>query len=203
MAVGLEHLSWATVFAHVDIILKYAEELQAKGESAYAAILYDDVVRKTLATRAQRDDPNLVIPTEMAKVSTTLQESVETRLQLVLSSAGIAAAGKKASVASPETWQVASESALAKQMSAADALTKRAEAAARSLAGQQEELNRRQYALQQTGTTCAQDKGSNNGGVKGNGKRKQERAKAFFDRAKKKRNEGQQDNWHGKHGKWA
>ena len=62
----------------------------------------------------------------------------------------------------------AAESALAKTAAAAQAITKRAEAAANTMSKQQDELNRRQLAMMQVGWPMDGSKGK----AKGKGKEK-------------------------------
>ena len=58
-AVAMSHLSWPAVLSHVDVIMRMAEEARLACESPYVAILYDDLLRKTVSERAKRRDPEL------------------------------------------------------------------------------------------------------------------------------------------------
>ena len=125
--------------------MKMAEEARLAGESPYLAILYDDLLRKTVSERAKRRDPELDLDAEFVKVNKEIFQLAKSRLAHVLSAAGVTS--ERPSSSSGGRSFVGMESALAKQAAAADALTKKAEAAAKALARQQQEMDKRAATL--------------------------------------------------------
>ena len=178
VAVTLGHLSWPMVLSHVDVIMRMAEDCRMQNVSPYIAILYDDLLRKSIAQRAQRKDPDLKMDEIFKSCVKEIREAAQQRLSHVLAAAGLTMRGSSAQL--PQSEQaVAADGALAKQAASAEALQRRAEAAARSMATQQEELNRRQAAMR---NTKGGDNSAHDGGGKGNNSKKQEKSQRFFNK---------------------
>ena len=158
VVVAAEQFTWPTVLAHQSVVFRLAEEERVSGGSVLLAVLYDAIIRQQWANRALQCDPELNIPAAAQKLEKQVLMMARCRLDILLGS-GSAGSGLLrghgqdcglASSAAASTYRdsaVAAESAMAKSTSAAQALTKRAEQAAKSLAQQQEELNRRQAAI--------------------------------------------------------
>ncbi|CAE8721829.1 unnamed protein product, partial [Polarella glacialis] len=89
VAVGFGHLSWPQIISHVDVIMQPAEAELTKGRPAYAAFVYDDLVRKQFALRAEKKDPNLDIGNQIQTVNKELFEQVRQQLESVLTAAGM------------------------------------------------------------------------------------------------------------------
>ena len=158
-AVAMGHLKWPMVIAHIDVVCRISEECRSSGRSPFLAILYDDLLRRSVATRVQRKDPSIKLSTVFLTDVKPVREAAELRLAQTLQAAGLASQWNRTEPQGASGSSVAAEGALTKQASAAEALQRRAESASRALAAQQEELNRRQAAM----------KAANSGG-KGGGK---------------------------------
>ena len=138
----MKHLTWAIVTAHIDIVMRISEEASSAGASQYLAIVYDDLVRRDWAGRPMKRDPALNIPIEAMINSKEIYEVAKTRLSQVLDGAGVASesgAGQwKTQINSSgilaTSLHANAESSLAKQQAAAEAVTKRAEAATKAMA---------------------------------------------------------------------
>ena len=59
VAVATGQWTWAMVSCHIDTIMSIAEQERLSAGSALTAVLYDDLIRKSWATRSQRRDPSL------------------------------------------------------------------------------------------------------------------------------------------------
>ncbi len=158
--------------AHLDIIMRLAEEARAAGDSIFLPILYDQLLRKNLADRALKRDPELDIEAEFTKVNKEVLALARSRLAITLDAAGVK--DKSHQPHGAQGLVASTESVFAKQAAAAEALTRKAEQACRQMAQQQEGLERRRQALESAGKYFPQDQG------KGRGKaRKLERAFHF------------------------
>ena len=58
-------LTWAAVVAHVDVVMRIAEEARLPGGCQFLAILYDDLLRRSLSDRASKKDPELKLEFEL------------------------------------------------------------------------------------------------------------------------------------------
>ena len=150
-AVAMNHLSWATIIAHIDIITRLSEEARVAGKSQYLAILYDDLVRRDWASRAIKKDPALSISVEATVLNERIYEVAKTRLSQVLEGAGVRAEGNDSGADHNMAHVASAESVLAKQQAAAEAVTRRAESATRAMAKQQEQLEHRRVSLEANG----------------------------------------------------
>ena len=69
VAVSMSQITWPAVLAHMDVVMRMSEEARLSGDSPFVAILYDDLLRKTLSERAKRRDPELDLEGEFGKVN--------------------------------------------------------------------------------------------------------------------------------------
>ena len=157
-AVASEQLTWAIASAHMDVIMRISEEARASGNSQYLAILYDDLLRRDWANRAMKKDPALNISAESMVINREIFEIAKTRLSQVLEGAGVGAGqGNLSGPGNNLAYVASTESMLAKQQAAAEAVAKRAEAATRQLAKQQEQLEQRRVSLESNGRPFQND----------------------------------------------
>jgi hypothetical protein len=154
VATSLEQLTWSAVVAHVDVVMRIAEEARMKGDTPFVAVLYDDLLRRSFANRAEKRDPQLDIEAQSAKVNAEILILAKSRLLQVLGAVGLGDCGVPSSGASPAVT-VGTESVLAKQAAAAEALTRKAESAVRQMQKQQIQLDSRQAALESHGHPSA------------------------------------------------
>lgn len=140
--------------AHHATVLRLSEELRLTEGESIVAVLYDQLKRQQWAKRAAQKDPRLSIDEEASKIDEQVLLAARTRLELITkggmrqttdrtatSSAGLSSQGSYPAPA------LAAESALAKSVSAAQTITKRAEQAAKAMAAHQTELNKRGRAM--------------------------------------------------------
>ena len=164
-AVSMGHLNWATVMAHIDVVMRISEESRVAGASQYLAIIYDDLIRRDWAGRAIKRDPALNIPVEALIMNKEVFEVAKTRLSQVLEGAGVHDDGtskwrtqinSEGNLATAHQSSV--ESLLAKQQAAAEAVAKRAENATRQMAKQQEQMEYRRMSLETSGRSFQADR---------------------------------------------
>ena len=149
-AISCNQMTLTRLVTYFDMLAK----LHAENTALYAAqapfliILYDDLFRKQLAKRAHARDPDLSLDKSFRDVDKGILEGAKTRLQLVLQAAGVDSqkgSGSDRGLDRSSAAAVASanaESALAKQSAAAEAVERRANAAVRNLAKQQDSLQK-------------------------------------------------------------
>ena len=53
--------SWADVVAHVDVVAQLSEQQRLKGRPPFLAFVYEELMRKNWARRAEKGDPELNI----------------------------------------------------------------------------------------------------------------------------------------------
>ena len=145
MAVALGQLSWADIMCHMSIVFRMAEEERAMQGRQAVAVVYDHMVRHSWAQRALQGDPGLQLSKEVAKIDDQVMQAARTRLELLVRQGVVQE--KELATTSRAVSEAAAESALAKSSSAAEAVRKRAEAAARALARQQDEMEKKQRAM--------------------------------------------------------
>jgi hypothetical protein len=159
VAIAFGQLTLPAVLTYLNLVYQIVEEEKSSGNSAFLAILYDDMLRRDIAKRVERRDPTLVLIDEVQKVNMQIMQAARTRLGTVLENAGITKSKIEPgtslftqSASASSVGQLAAESALAKQSAAANALRVKAEQAARSLASQQCDLDARNAAMSASGT---------------------------------------------------
>ena len=149
-AVSSGQLTWSAVVAHVDGVMRMAEEARVAGKSQFVAILYDDLLRRSLAERAAKKDPLLNIETALTQINKEVLGLAESRLGQVMAAAGmnVGAGASNGAARGTEAALNSVESVMAKQSAAADALSRKAAQAVRHMAQQQETMERRRFALE-------------------------------------------------------
>ena len=68
------------VLSHANQMYKLAEEERISGTGPALAIIYDEVLRKSIATRAEWGDPSLDLMTAFGEVEKQVLEAARTRL---------------------------------------------------------------------------------------------------------------------------
>ena len=154
VAIAFNQMTLPVVLTYMNLIFQIVEEEKASGNSAYLAILYDDLLRRDFARRSERRDPTFVLLNEVQRVNKQIMQAARTRLGTVLETAGLVgiksepgASAFGGSSGSTSPAQLAAESALAKHSAAANALRVKAEQAAKALAAQQRDLDARSAAM--------------------------------------------------------
>ena len=161
-AVAMGQLSWPAVVGHIDVVTRVSEESRLGGDSAFLALLYDDLLRRSFADRALKRDPALNIETEIVTTNKEILELAKSRLKHTVEFAGIPDKAPQSHGYQPSNLCNSTDSVLAKQAAAADALTRKAENAVRHMVQQQEGLERRRLALESAGSQFTQDGGRHN-----------------------------------------
>ena len=187
-------LTWTHVHTYLALIVEMMEHQRLLGESQYLPILYDDLFRRQVAKRAEMKDPTLDFALIFATTDKTILALAKSRLEGVLRSPGVeeATPRKEKAIAVEGSTSSLTESILVRQQAAAEATTKRAEAATRALSKQQEELLKlsAQQASQSSGY-----KGSEKGSAR------QSKRQDFFKKAKESKQSNKWGKWQGKDGK--
>lgn len=178
VAVAVKQMNWPMALTHHATIMRLAEELRLTEGESIIAILYDQLRRQQWAKRAAQKDPKLSLAEEMGKVDEQILLAARTRLELITKKVGHDKGFSGSSASGSQdgfpAQALAAESALAKSVSAAQTITKRAEQAAKAMASHQEELNKRQMAMRQDGKgEQHKDKGNSKGKNARQAKRKQ------------------------------
>ena len=62
------------VLAHVDVINRIHEDSRAGGHSLFIPILYDDMIRRQLAERAAKGDPELDLLHDLSRINKDVLE---------------------------------------------------------------------------------------------------------------------------------
>ena len=166
VAVPMGQWTWSQSVTHCDTVARLWEE-EKHTSSSYTALLYDDMVRKSWARRAERCDPTFDMEVMTKVIDAPILAAARSRILMVLGAAGISDTGASTGtgqnqIARPD-GSVEQESALAKQTAAADALVRRASQATKELAKQQEALGKMTARIQMEG---AGDPGMSNRAVK-------------------------------------
>ena len=99
IAVSVSQLSWVSAIAHADVVAQIVETERAEGRSGYLAFFYDELLRRQLAARAAKSDPNLDILDSLSKLDRPLLEVARTRLDAALQAAGVHQKGGAAAMA--------------------------------------------------------------------------------------------------------
>ena len=178
VAVATSQLSWQSVLTHMDIVLQLVEQERMKGNPPFVAFLYDELLRKSWARRAEKGDPALDIPAEVKKVDKDILDIARHRLTEVMKATGLSE-GAGASRGSPPSS--ASDDAMSKQLAVSQMAQKQAERAARQLA------ETKQLILQQGRTMTAQNQNDEEAPEKLT--KKQIKSQKWFSKLKQRREE--------------
>ena len=198
-------MSWSMVIGHIDVVMRVSEETRAAGSNTFVAILYDELLRKSFAERAAKRDPALDLEAEFVKINKKVLRLAESRLAQVLAASGITSdigASRRPAVPA-EALATSTESVLAKQSAAADALTRKAEQTVRHMSQQQESMERRRSALESDGKPFGFNgggQGGSNGGQGGGNAAKKDRVRKWWIKPGKGRKGGKGGNKCGKGG---
>ena len=158
-AVATEQLDWCSAVAYHATLMRLAEQERLARSQGWVAIQYDVALRKSWSRRCQQCDPNLDIPAECVKINDEVLETVRTQIASAVSSSSSSAGPRGASSS-------AAESVLAKAGAAAQAITRRAEAASREMAKAEQSLALREDGLK-SATVGPGRKGGKDGWGKG------------------------------------
>ena len=152
-AVAAGQWTCAQGLAYVNVISSLVDKEQSAGRGPYLAFLYDEMLRRSVARRAEQCDPELVVAKQLVTVQKPILEQAEQRLSTVLAYAGITTRSMASSSrdgdadVSRARAETAAAGALSKQTAAAQAAQKKAEAASKALSRQQEEMLQRADAI--------------------------------------------------------
>ena len=116
-AIALKQISWDAKFAYEDLLIQLLAKDKASSSSIFLMVLYDDLFRRQLARRALAGEPELDVNKCFQSRDDTILQAARVRLTSVLISAGLAVDIEN--------------SLLAKSLAAADAIRKKAAAAAK------------------------------------------------------------------------
>ena len=137
VAVATEQLSWPTVLAHMDIVLQLTEQERMKGNRPFLAFLYEELLRKSWARRAEKGDPALNISAEAQKVDKDLLDIARHRLVEALKEAGLSSGQLDLNLASAKP---SPDELVSRQLAAAEAAQKQAQLVSKQLVDTQQRL---------------------------------------------------------------
>ena len=165
-AISLKQISWDAKFAYEDVLVQLLEKEKASSSGIFLVVLYDDLFRRQLARRALAGEPELDINKCFQSRDDTILEAARVRLTSVLVSAGLVPAPTSLATTSfssrgPDVD--IENSLLAKSHAAADAIQKKAAAAAKSLEHTQAELAKANQTRAWLDQTASSQKGSGEG----------------------------------------
>ena len=89
VAVATQQLAWVDVLAHVDVVMQLAEQERLKGRPPFLAFVYEKLMRRNWARRAEKGDPDLNISQEVQKIDKDVLDIARHRLTEVLKEAGL------------------------------------------------------------------------------------------------------------------
>ena len=156
MAIAMGQLTWNGVLGHYNTIMRLAEECKLDQDGQFLPMLYDDLLRKQMASRAEARDPLLMVEAELQKPNKAVLTAARTRLGTVVAAAGLK---KAAPMSTPPQFAASMEqSVVAKQQAALAAATRQANDAQKALQQQQKQFDTRSSALHQKGYPAAADR---------------------------------------------
>ena len=79
-AVAMEQMTWPTVLSHANQMYNLAEEERISGTGPAPVFVYDELLRKSIATTAEWGDPSLDLMTAFGEVEKQVLEAARTRL---------------------------------------------------------------------------------------------------------------------------
>ena len=196
VAVAAKQLSWPDVLSHADIVMQLAEQERLKGRPPYLAFVYEEIVRKSFARRAEKRDPDLKISQEIQRVDKDILDIARHRLTDVLKDAGMDG-HSEASVSSAK-MSMTTEALLNKHTAATEAARRQTEQVPKQL------LETQQMILDKGRAAAADGKGD---GRKGNPanltpSKRQLKTQAWIEkgqarrRAQAERKDGKTGPWH-------
>ena len=155
VAVSMNQITWMQVGLHLGVISQLAEKERAQGKPPHAAILYDELLRRQIASRVSRNEV-VDLTAVMGSVDKDLWETVQQRLGSVLQAAGL-----KASIAASSGSGVG--------QSEADKVLKQQQDGAQAMAKAAENLAAQQKSILDKAAAMAKGAGKGKGGRNGEG----------------------------------
>ena len=165
-AVAMGQMTWPMVLSHANQMYKLAEEERISGTGPALVFIYDELLRKSIATRAEWGDPSLDLMTVFDEVEKQVLEAARTRLLQT----GLSRQQNQRNQNNQDA------NSRAKVGAEAERLTFKASQAAKELAKQQAQLET---------SMAAMSKDKNKSSSKDSGKErtnKQKKAEKFFDK---------------------
>ena len=138
VAVAMGQLSWMQVALHLGVVSQLAERERAKGNPPHAAILYDELLRRQIASRVSRNEV-VDLTVVLSSVDKELWDTVQQRLGSVLQAAGLKPSSGTPSGAAPSSGPDVSAQHT-QQMEAARKAQESMTKAAENLAAQQRNI---------------------------------------------------------------
>jgi len=138
-AIACDNITMCMFLAYQSVIARIAEDQRVRGKPIQLAFIYDELFRRSIAQRLRQGE---VVDMEkaFAKTDEETLEIAKSRFESTLEAASFDRAG------APMSEFDATQSALSKQMAAADALRSKAERAAKELARAQDAVAARDGA---------------------------------------------------------
>ncbi len=164
-AVATDQMKWTWAIAHSDQVCQLAESERHAGRGPYVAFVYDDMLRRQVATRCVKKDPALKMAEAFESIDKELLQVVRQRLESVLVDAGLSSSSGGAK-----------EKVRLTPLQGAQDFQAQAQQAAAALASQQHDILERAEAMP------SRPKGKG----KGKGKRLQEDGEYRSNRQQKK-----------------
>ena len=165
-AVAMGQMTWPMVLSHANQMYKLAEEECISGTGPALVFIYDELLRKSIATTAKWSDPSLDLMTVFGEVEKQVLEAARTRLLQT----GLSRQQNQRNQNNQDA------NSRAKDGAEAERLTFKASQAAKELAKQQAQLETLMAAM---------SKDKDKSGGKDSGKErtnKQKKAEKFFDK---------------------
>ena len=180
-AIATNQLTWSSVLGHMSVMHRLTADSKAAGHSPFLGLLYDELLRREWARRMERKDPSMDIEKDAHILDKQILDVAKSRLATVLKIAGLEG-GKAQGKGHPPV--ALTDSLLAKQTAAAEAMQRRTEAATKAIAKQQEALlmrsQRLDYEFHQDGGGRSKGAGKSN---------RQQKNDSYFDKAAKQADE--------------
>ena len=88
IALSVSQLSWVSAITHAEVVAQIRETKREEARSGYLAFFYDKLLRRQLAARAAKSDPNLDLVDSLSRIDRPWLVA-KTRLVAALQAAGI------------------------------------------------------------------------------------------------------------------
>ena len=163
LAVATGQWTWPVALSHMATITKLAETERLHKTTGWIALQYDEAIRKSWSRRLLQGDPDVDIPREAAIINEEVLDEVRSRDLAKAAAPASSSSSSRTAGAQPSWEEAAAEGALAKVGAAAQAMSKRAEAASREIAQAEKHLSSREEALKGDTYKKGQGKGGKAG----------------------------------------
>ena len=141
VAIATKQMTWQSALSHMDIVWHLAEQERMKGNLPFLAFLYEELLRKSWARRAEKGDPSLNIEVESQKLDKDLVDIARHRLIEVMKEAGLSGVSDTPGQGSKDNVSLAvHDSILSRQLAAAEAAQKQSERVSKQLVETQQQL---------------------------------------------------------------